>query len=110
MAFGKRRSTYDNTNSGILFEVENPASQKHPSYKGSLNVGGVDYWISGWDKETKAGPALSLKIEKKQDRRSEEDVHHQDMAPATQASFSDERNEPPPPKSEEEYWEPDKPV
>ncbi len=44
---------YDNTNRGTLYRNENKQEDKHPDYSGSLNVGGKDYWISGWVKESK---------------------------------------------------------
>lgn len=42
--------TYDNTNSGALFKNNRKSSSKQPDYNGSIDVGGVDYWISGWIK------------------------------------------------------------
>ena len=46
---------YDNTNSGALFKNEDKREERHPDYKGSLNVNGVDHWISSWLKTSKAG-------------------------------------------------------
>ena len=52
--------TYDNTNSGILtknaFKAEN---ERAPDYKGSINVGGVDYWLSAWIKTGRDGTKLA---------------------------------------------------
>ena len=44
---------YDNTNRGMLYRNENKQEEKHPDYTGSINVGGKDYWLSGWVKESK---------------------------------------------------------
>lgn len=56
---------YDNTNRGVLFNNKDKKTQdSHPDYSGSINVGGVDYWLSGWVKESKDGKkffSLSVK-------------------------------------------------
>ena len=54
---------YDNSNSGVLFKNDDKSSEKHPDYKGSLNVNGVDYWLSSWLKTSKAGAKyMSLSV------------------------------------------------
>ena len=45
--------SYDNTNNGALFK-NNKTKDSQPDYKGSVNVEGTEYWISGWIKA--AGP------------------------------------------------------
>lgn len=52
---------YDNTNSGIMYRNENRKTDKHPEFTGSINVGGVDYWLSGWVNEGKPGGKLEGK-------------------------------------------------
>lgn len=70
MAYGSQQpKKFDDTNRGILFKNDRKRSDKHPDYRGSLNVGGVDHWLSAWRKETRNGPALSLSIEPKQEAR-----------------------------------------
>lgn len=65
---------YDNTNSGILARNENRKTDKHPEFTGSINVDGVDYWISAWVNEGKAGGKMegkkyfSLKVNAKEQR------------------------------------------
>jgi hypothetical protein len=56
---------FDNTNSGVMFQNDKEGNEKRPDWRGSLNVGGVEYWISCWDRETGRGLARSLKIEAK---------------------------------------------
>jgi hypothetical protein len=52
---------YDNTNSGILTKNEDKEAEQQPDYRGSLNVGGCDYWLSGWIKVGKEGGKLANK-------------------------------------------------
>ena len=65
--------SYDNTNTGILTRnLECDESRKQPQYRGSMNVDGVEYWISAWVQEGKPGSKLegqkyfSMKYEPKQ--------------------------------------------
>lgn len=44
---------FNNTDRGVLYRNENKTSENHPAYSGSVNVGGTDYWLSGWIKESK---------------------------------------------------------
>ncbi len=46
---------YDNTNTGALFKAKERATDKHPEYAGTINVGGTEYWLSGWVREAKNG-------------------------------------------------------
>ena len=59
--------SYDNTNSGALFKNERKETDKHPDYKGSINVDGVEYWISAWLNESNAGKKyMGLKVNRKE--------------------------------------------
>lgn len=46
---------YDNTNSGVLFKNDRKERPNQPDYRGSLDVEGVQYWVSAWIKT--AGPS-----------------------------------------------------
>jgi len=62
---------YDNTNRGALFKNADKKAENHPDYKGSLNVSGIDYWISAWLKESKDGKKyMSLSVVPKDTRQS----------------------------------------
>jgi len=52
---------YDNNNSGVLFNNRDAKekNERAPDYKGSINVGGVDYWLSAWIKQGRDGTKLS---------------------------------------------------
>ena len=60
-------SEYDNTNRGALFKNDRKEKETQPDYKGSLNVGGVDYWVSSWLSMSKAGAKyMSLAVTPKE--------------------------------------------
>lgn len=53
---------YDQTNRGALFVNDRKQSDKHPDMNGKININGVDYWLSGWWKQTQRGEILSLSL------------------------------------------------
>jgi hypothetical protein len=61
---------FDNTNRGSIWKNDKKETEKHPDFTGSLNVNGVEFWVSGWkrkaDQSDKA-PALSFSIKAKDD-------------------------------------------
>jgi len=58
---------YDNKNKGVLFSNDQQGNPKRPSLRGSLNVEGKDYNVSGWHRESKKDgkPFLSISVEPK---------------------------------------------
>jgi uncharacterized protein (DUF736 family) len=53
---------YDNNNSGAIFKNET-ATGNQPTYRGKINVDGIDKQIAMWVKQTKDGkPFFSVKI------------------------------------------------
>ena len=46
---------YDNTNTGALFKNDDKKTDKHPDYRGTLNVDGTEFWLSAWIKTSKRG-------------------------------------------------------
>ena len=71
-------SQYDNNNRGAIWGNDKKQSDTHPDFKGQAEIGGVEYWVSGWKRKAGAGansPALSFSFQPKE----------QQQAPAPQA-------------------------
>lgn len=59
-------SDYDNTNRGALFKNDRKESENHADYRGNLNVGGREHWLSAWIKTDRNGNKfMSLSIKPK---------------------------------------------
>lgn len=57
---------YDSTNRGAIFRNEQKDRDTDRDYAGELDVGGTEYWVSGWVKTSKKGTKfLSLSIKPK---------------------------------------------
>lgn len=53
--------------SGSMFENDRKTEDRHPDFKGSCMVAGVEYWVSAWDKVGASGkPYTSLAFTKKE--------------------------------------------
>jgi uncharacterized protein (DUF736 family) len=63
-------SEYDNNLRGVLFKNERKEKDTHPDYKGSAEVGGVEYWLSSWIKVGKGGAKfMSLSFTAKEEAK-----------------------------------------
>ncbi len=47
--------TEEKRNGGALFKNDKKQKETQPDYTGTITVDGVDYWLSAWVKESKAG-------------------------------------------------------
>jgi hypothetical protein len=57
---------YDPTDKGSLFKNEDRLTEKHPLYKGEININGTEYWLAAWINKSKDGKSfMSLKATKK---------------------------------------------
>jgi hypothetical protein len=55
----------ERNNSGTLSINRRKKSAKHPDYTGTIRIDGVQYWLSGWTKNSKWGDFISLSIKLK---------------------------------------------
>jgi len=58
-------SEYDNTNRGSIWKNNDRTTEKHPHFKGTLNVDGAEYWVSAWKRDKDSNPkapALTFSI------------------------------------------------
>lgn len=63
-------SEYDNTNRGVLFKNNKKESDNHPDYNGSIDVDGVEFWLSAWIKTSKQGSKfMSLSVKPKDQKK-----------------------------------------
>lgn len=51
---------YDDTNTGIIGVNDYKQKETHPDQRGRANVGGLWYWVSGWDKSANGRNFTSL--------------------------------------------------
>ena len=64
---------HDNTNRGAIWKNRDKKEDKHPDFKGSLNVNGVEFWVSAWkrkESDPNNRPALSFTIKPKDEKAS----------------------------------------
>lgn len=64
---------YDNTNRGAIWRNKKKETDKHSDFIGTLNVEGVEYWVSGWKRKPDANenaPALSFSIKRKEEKQA----------------------------------------
>jgi uncharacterized protein (DUF736 family) len=55
--------------SGALFKNHDKESENHPDYRGSIKIGGTEYWLNAWLKESAKGTKyMSLSAQPKQER------------------------------------------
>lgn len=58
---------------GTLFANDKQGNDKRPDRRGELNIDGTIYELSGWIKEGKNGPWLSLSCKPKEQRENRSD-------------------------------------
>lgn len=67
MAYEQRENT------GSMFVNDKKETENHPDRTGSALIGGVEYWVSGWIKESAKGKWMSLAFKPKDAKPSKPD-------------------------------------
>jgi hypothetical protein len=94
---------FDNNNRGSIWKNEKKEKDTHPDFTGSLNVDGVEYWVSAWKRKDGASPkapALSFSIKPKDDQPRRQEPQRQDRQQRRQDPISTGRHEIQPPSRE----------
>lgn len=66
-------------NTGSLFANDRKTKDTHPSHKGQAKIGGVEYWVSAWVKESNSGKRyFSFAFEPKDEQRAVADAQAPD--------------------------------
>lgn len=54
-------------NTGVLFKNDRKESDKHPDYKGNVNVDGAEFWLDAWINEAQSSGKkyMSLRVKPK---------------------------------------------
>ena len=55
-------------NRGSLKPNPKKEQDSHPDYKGSVNIDGKEYWLSGWKNVGDEGPWVGLSFQPKEER------------------------------------------
>lgn len=95
-------SQYDNTNRGSIWKNDKKERDTHPDFKGSLNVEGIEYWVSAWRRKPDANPnapALSFSVQPKdqqsQQQSQQRPAPQQQRQPAQQQRQTEPRQQAP---------------
>jgi len=89
---------HDNTNRGAIWKNDKKEKDTHPDFTGSLNVDGVEYWVSAWKRKEGAAakaPALSFSVKPKDEQPKQQSISERAMlkAPASRARVNDDMND-----------------
>ena len=83
-------SQYDDTNRGALFVNDKRSTENHPNAKGTLNVEGVEYWVSAWTKTSASGVKYqSISLTRKEQQATPQKAPVA-QAPAPAVDFDDD--------------------
>ena len=87
---------YDNTNRGSIWPNKKKRPDKQDAdFTGSLNVGGVEYWVNAWKKKEGASadaPSLSFTVRPKDAQGEQPAPNTQRAAPKRPDPISTGRN------------------
>jgi len=87
---------FDNTNRGQIWPRKardtDEDGKQYPHFTGSLNVGGVEYWVDAWKRKPGAdpkSPSLSFKVKQK-DGKPAPSPQRQGAGPSAREEMDDE--------------------
>lgn len=69
-------------NRGSMWENDHKTTEKHPDFRGSLNVDGTVYWISGWTDMKNGKRYMSLSVQPQEERTDDARPTQQAKRPA----------------------------
>lgn len=78
-------------NRGALFKNARKENPKHADYKGSINVGGQEFWLDAWINESRDGMKyMSLSVKPKKAAAKASDTKAGDAKASAGIDYSDE--------------------
>ena len=79
---------YDNTNRGAMWSNVDRVSEKHPDFKGSLNIDGREYWLAGWKRKENANPAAPVIVFTVEAKQKHQEVNRgRDQEPTSPVDY-----------------------
>jgi hypothetical protein len=76
--------------SGALFKNNEKEAENHPDYKGSIKIGGTEYWLSAWLRESAKGTKYMSLAAKPKEQQAQ--ARRPEAAPTPE--FEDDRDLP----------------
>lgn len=68
-------SKYDNTNKGVLFKNAEKETDKHPDYRGDIDIDGKKFWLSAWiNTSSKGNKYMSLAVKPKDEQAPQQEA------------------------------------
>ena len=86
-------SNYDNTNKGQIWGNDKKTTDSHPDLRGSINIEGVEYWLSCWKRAPGANPkspALRMSAERKEQQPQTQAPQATQSTQPTDGNFDDD--------------------
>jgi len=74
--------SYDNTNRGQMWRSKDKQKENDRDFQGSINIDGVEYWLSGWARkqgDNPNAPSVRFSVQRK------DQVHNQGVENTNQA-------------------------
>ena len=84
---------FDNTNKGSVWKNDKRASDRHPHFRGSINVEGKEYWLAIWKNDRKGNeraPLMKVTVTPKDQISEAQEKHSMAKANAYIEDLDDE--------------------